>query len=241
MDEARKRRMIKAYFAKSHVPFAAGLAALGIVAMTFGALEAGGLLMAGGLVLLFALDAGGATDSQIDTWWKQDLARLQREALVRIGLERCDLENDPVLVSGPIFWHHDGIPPEEICWKKGGDGFLRVSVRRVMIVFLTEHYMNIYSCYFNFIRNVAICEQDSQYHYKNVVAVSLGERSQSFTLKEGEKMISGQNFSLSFTDGDKVEVMVTSRELKKMANAEMPASAVEKAAATVKAMLKSKM
>lgn len=241
MNEAQKRQMIRSYFAKSYVHFALGFIVLGIVIMTLGALEVGGVVAASGFVLLFVFSGGGATDGQIDMWWNEDISRLEREALLRIGLERCDLENDPVVVCGPIFWRRDGIPQDEICWKTGGDGIARFSVKSVMIIFLTEHYLNFYSCDFNFIRNVALGERDSQYHYKNVVSVSVGERSQSFTLKEGEKLISGKNFSLSFTDGDKVGVLVSAKELKEMTKADLPTSAVEKAAWTIKAMLKSKM
>lgn len=241
MIDPKKRQMVRIYFAKSHALVAFGFIALGILLMMAGWLRVGGSIVACAIVLLMVLNAGGATDSQIDLWWQEDLACLQEQALLRLGLDKDELQNDPVMVVGPILWQRDGIPPDEICWRRGGDGIARFSVKHVMIIFLTEHYLNIYSCDFNLIRNVPLGERDSQYHYKNVVSVSVGEASQSFTLKDGEKLISYNKFSLSFTDGDKVEVVVSSKEFKEMTKAELPSSAVDIAASTIKLMLKSKM
>lgn len=242
MEEQKKRRMTKIYFASPNAIIPISIAGVGIFLLLFGFYKLGALATLTGVVLFVALfGAGMPSDSQIDSWFREDLAQLQDKAMKRLGLDRTDLQNDPVVIVGPIWLQHRGIPNDEILWKRGQDKVGRFSINHVTIIFLTEHYLNSYSCYFNFLRNVALNEHDSQYHYKSVVAVSMGEASQSFTLKTGEKLVHSQNFSLSFTSGDKISVMVSAQELKDLTNAEIPTTGVEKAVSTIKAMLKSKL
>jgi hypothetical protein len=242
MEEHKKRRMIKMYLRAPNVAVPASIAGVGVVLLILGMLEIGGLATLSGVVLFVALyGAGGATESQVDTWFAEDLAKLQRAALDRIGLDEDDLEGDPVMVVGPILWKRPGIDDDELVWKRGRDKIARFSIYRVIIVFLTEHFMNCYSCDFNFLRNVALNEHDSQYHYKDVVSVSKGEIAQSCTLSTGEDLNSSEGFCLSFTNGDKISVTVSAEKLKDITKADFPTNAVEKAVRTIRTMLKAKI
>ncbi len=241
MGEEQKRSRIRSYFDSEKAYILLGVAGFGIFLLWLELFAVGALLAGAGAVLFGIMMVGCPTEPEIDNWYREDLAALKRRAMERLGLEPADLSSEPLVIAGPILWETQGIPNDELMWRRGRDGVARFSVWHVTIIFLTEHFLNSYSCNFNFLRNVALGELDSQFHYSSVVAVSMGELAQSYTLKTGQKLVRSQTFSLSFTDGKSINVVVSAKELKDLTRAQLPTTGVEKAVSTIKAMLRSKI
>lgn len=213
-SEADKRKRIRDYFAKPQLKWPLILLVLGL--LTIG-LRGFGLivLLAGGVWLFLELkptiDAPG--DQTIDAWLADDVEQLKKRSLERLNIEESQLIRDSVVIRGPILWEVGGVPVKEITWKKGKDQRTRFSINAITIVHLTEHKLSSYQCEYNFMRGVPLNEQDDEFHYKDVVAVSTKDESTNYTLPDGTLMKQAQFFKLAVSSGDSIKVIVNSADL----------------------------
>lgn len=243
MDELTKRKQIRQYFdygkKKPKIPYY--LIGIGLLLLAFKATVLGILLIVGGGVwVYFMYQYSGPSDQQIDQWFQEDISRLVDKSIDKLGLEGEDIPGEPVIVFGPIFWQTNGIPSEDLLWRKGKDGIARFSVYRVTIIQLPKHHLSSYSCNFNLLKNAALNETMHEFHYKDVVSVSTREESTNYTLPSGMKLVSAQEFRISVSSGEHISVIVGSEKLKQITNAEIPTTSVEKAIQTIRTLLREK-
>jgi hypothetical protein len=240
---------LRKYFSK---PSGCGwwLLAIGILAVLIGLIDTdrvalwilGGLIV-GGLGLAWALSAtkaGMPTDDQVDTWLREDIANIVPNALTKCGLESADLVGEPLVITGPVYWSVTGIDKIDLLYKKGKDGYARFSVYDVTIIFLTDQRLTSYRCDFNLLKNVWLNEATTEYFYQDVVSVSTREVSTSYTLPNGQKLVSAQTFSVQVPSGDAISVVVSAAKLQEMTAAQLRSSGADKAVEVIRAMLRTK-
>jgi hypothetical protein len=215
VSEDEKRQRIRSYFAKPKLKWPLILIVLGILTLAAGI----GLifLIAGGiwLFLEFMPSMNAPGEQTIDAWLIDDIKQLENRSLERLNIEKSELIRDSIVIRGPILWNTNGIPNNELAWKKGKDERVRFSINAVTIVHLTEHRLSSYQCDYNFMRGVPLNERDDEFHYRDVVAVSTRDESTNYTLPNGTLMKQAQLFKLAVSSGDSIDVVVNSADLVK--------------------------
>jgi len=229
-SEDDKRKRIRGYFVKPQLKWSIILLVLGLLTLGlkgFGLV----LLIAGGIWFFLELkptiDAPG--DQKIDAWLADDIEHLKKRSLERLNLEESQLIRDSVVIRGPILWQVNGVPVKEIAWKKGKDGRIRFSVNDITVVHLTEHKLSSYQCNYNFIRGVPLNEQDDEFHYRDVVAISAKDESTNYTLPNGTLMKQAQLFKLTVSSGDSIKVVVNSADLVKFTGGNLAETGLDNA------------
>lgn len=215
VSEDEKRQRIRDYFAKPKLKWPLILIGFGILTLAAGIGLI--LLIAGGiwLFLEFRSSMNAPGEQTIDAWLIDDIKQLENRSLERLNIEKSELIRDSIVIRGPILWTRNGIPNNEIAWKKGKDERVRFSINAVTIVHLTEHRLSSYQCDYNFMRGVPLNERDDEFHYRHIVAVSTRDESTNYTLPNGILMKQAQLFKLAVSSGDSIDVVVNSADLVK--------------------------
>ena len=238
-DDNRKRQMIRRYFARPGTKWPLALLILGLVVLSIDSLastpaQVGQALpefqkgQIRTLAILIALIGGAwlavqigralgrASDATIDSWFHEDMNRLQRRALERLNLDQSQLMSEQLVIVGPILWEVHGVPKREICWRKGRDRLVRFSINAITILHLLEHKISSYQCDYNFIRGAPLNERDDEYYYRDIVAVSTREDSTNYTLPNNQIMKVAQSFTVSVASGERINVIINSFDIEKL-------------------------
>lgn len=213
VSEDDKRKKIRNYFAKPKLTWPIVLIVIGLLTLLAGI---GLILLIAGGVWLFIeiqplLNAPG--DHTIDAWLIDDIEKIKKRSLERLNIDKSELIRDSIVIRGPILWNKNGIPSDDLAWKKGKDNLTRFSINAVTVVHLTEHRLSSYQCDYNFMRGVPLNEQDDEFHYRDVVAVSTRDDSTNYNLPNGNLLKQAQFFKLSVSSGDSIKVVVNSTDL----------------------------
>jgi len=213
VSENDKRKKIRNYFARPKLTWPIVLIVIGLLTLLAGIGLI--LLIVGGIWLFIEvqplLDTPG--DQTIDAWLVDDIEQIKKRSLGRLNIDKSELIRDSIVIRGPILWNKNGIPSDDLAWKKGKDERTRFSINALTVVHLTEHRLSSYQCDYNFMRGVPLNEQDDEFHYRDVVAVSTRDDSTNYTLPNGNLMKQAQLFKLSVSSGDSIEVVVNSTDL----------------------------
>lgn len=253
MNEETKRKMLRAYFAPppklSPAVLTIALGVLGIF-MFLANTDQMGVCGAFGLVLIVAgvlwfmslKNKKGAlpTDQQVDEWLAEDLRQVVNKSLDKLGLLNEQVVGEPLMINGPILWATNGVPKEDLLWKKGADNLVRFAVHRITVIQLADQLLGAYAADFNFLKNVTLNERTDEYHYKDVVSVSTQEVSTSYTLPNGVSMVSAQAFKLSVASGESISVTINSTKLAQVTGGTILTTGAEKAVQVIRTMLREK-
>jgi hypothetical protein len=202
----------------------------------------GGLGILGFLVWILNGGLSVPSDRKVDEWFAEAVARFEQQSLDKLGfVENEVVGEEPLLIVGPIVWSTHGIEDEDICWRVGKDDIIRFGVYRVTVVQLTDRQLGAYACDYNFIRDVALNEETDEYHYQDIVSVSTKEAATSYTLPTGVKLTSAQQFRISVSSGEAIEVVVDFPKLSELTGGnKIPETGSEKAVSVIRAMLREK-
>jgi hypothetical protein len=250
--DEKKRELLRTYFAPKPKPGKAiGLVLLGVFGILFYLLDNSlgfcggiGFLMAiiGGiwLFVMYSRRGNEPSDAQVDEWFKEDITEITEKALERVGLDESQLVRAPIPVTGPILWETNGVPSDDLLWKKGEDGIIRFAVNRVTIVFLSKIVLAAYACDFNFLKDVTLNETTKEYHYNDIVSVSTQEDSTSYTLPTGVSLVHSQAFRLSVASGESIKVTISAGKLSEITGGKIPTTSAEKAVQVIRTILRGK-
>lgn len=203
-----------------------------------------GLLMmvTGGIWLRSIRQAkqGIPSDSDVDRWFQEDIAQIVEKSLTKTGLNKSELVKEPLPITGPILWMTNGIPKTDLCWKKGKDGLVRFAVNRFTVILLSDQLLAVYTCDFNFLKNVALNESTQEYYYKDVVSVSTQEDSTAYTLPNGVSFVNTQAFKISVANGESFKIAISAGKLSEITSGTISTTSAEKAVQVIRAMLREK-
>ncbi len=112
-------------------------------------------------------------DDDMDEWLMEDFHEtVKPRALELLKINASALHEENILiVPYPIFWEEEGIDPETIFRRKGNDGKYAYSVWRVQILILTENFISLYSCNYNWPNNEMTAEQTNEYFFDDISSV----------------------------------------------------------------------
>jgi hypothetical protein len=196
------------------------------------------------------------TDEQMDAWIQEDLKSLQARALEKTGLDQSELIGEPVMVYGPRFWNIGGA---EAGIKKGKDGVVRFMPLGVTLINFTPHQLVAYQCALDLTTGKTLSESTDEYFYRDVVSVSTQSKTMTWDQAAlGESALSGgplaalvtagklqfndaQTFTLTTSGGTSIEVVLRDPKLiESVGGGRIPTDVAEKAAQTIRKMLREK-
>lgn len=181
-------------------------------------------------------------DREVDQWFEESTTKLITHS--RLALRLTESEGqfaEPLVLSAPTLNKTNGIPPDDLKWKKGQDGRLRFAIYNIIVIYLTDRHLAAFTCDFNFIRDVPLNETSREYHYQDIISVATYEWSEAFDRPTGEKRTTAQIFRLSVASGECIEVRADCSVLRQMTEEEeVPAMGAEEKVATIRARLREK-
>jgi hypothetical protein len=245
MDEETKRKRIRNYF-KPFPKWALYLAIAGVVILLIGLSGSAGaaivglLLAGGGGYAIYASTQGKATDQEMDQWLDEDLKELSPKALKKLGIDQSELISEPIRIHGPILWAANGVSGQDLVWKTGKDRIARFGVYKATLFHLTDKQIGSYQATYNFLKHIPLNESTDEYFYKDIVNVSTKETSTSYSLPNGQKLVSAETFALKVSSGDAVEVVLRDPALEKFTQGQIPTTTAEKAIQSIRTILREK-
>jgi len=74
------------------------------------------------------------------------------------------------------------------------------------MTFFADRHMGVYTCHFNFVKDVVLSDETHEFHSQEVVALSTSEEATSYRLPTGKKLTTVQRFSLTVSSGGSIEL-----------------------------------
>jgi len=215
MNDPKERFLIRLYF--THLPIKPALVLLGLGVLLSWArpglwVLGAGAVYSGALVVAFI---ARPSDRQIDDWLKEDASKLREKALEMLDLEEHDIEiPEPLHLAGPLTRATPLVRPEHVRVRRGRDGNYRVSANKMLILLPTEHYLGVFRCVYDSLRDASFHSVATEYAYRSVVAVKRGEEAEVFkgdevntlTSPSGKELVPTQFFSMSISNGETFSV-----------------------------------
>lgn len=245
MDDETKRKMIRKYFLPSS-SWGIWLLVIGVLVLIGGAAAsspgaafAGVILLVIGVLGMVMTSKGKPTDQQIDEWLEEDVEKMKKVALDRLGTEEEQKVREPLVLYRPIFWEIPGVAITQVLAKKGKDGLTRFSIWRIGIFHLTDQYLGAYHTFFNFLTGERVRESTEEFFYKDIVRV--GTDQESVTLKDGTP-VELESFVLKVASGDSIVVRDSnfSSKGKRKMNVAPPKTRMDETINAMRAMLREK-
>lgn len=144
-------------------------------------------------------------DEQIDYWFEQSKHQILSGAPHKLGLRPDDisLQKKPLVIVGPA---------SSTKFNIGYDGIIRFSAYRIVVIYLSDYHLGAYTCNLDLITGKLISEQTQEFHYTDVVSVSLLTSTRPFkvvTLNGVQHQIhDSQVFSVSAASGESIKVTI---------------------------------
>ena len=249
-----KREQIKNYFK----PFPRWLTIFMVIGFFLIPAGIGVLMILFGLYKIFAWRRKKHNDKQIDIWIEEDLQQMQKQALIKTGLDESELVSDFVMITGLRLAN---IGELKIGMRKGQDNIIRFNPIGVTMINFTEHQLVTYQCALDLETGNPLSESTDEYFYKDVVSVSTQTESISLDksmlslsntgivktalasfVQNGKLQLNTANiFVLTTAGGDSIKVVIDDPTLvKSMGGGIIPTDRADTAIKAVRRMLRDK-
>lgn len=120
------------------------------------------------------------------------------------------LVKDPLVIYGPIFWREPGIPIENICARKGDDGFVRFSAQQVSILVLDDEQIGVFVCALDTITGQIGAQKARSYNYKDIVSVADEDTTIEVEMQDGTKKVNVYAFNIEVSSGRNLSITLNS-------------------------------
>jgi hypothetical protein len=239
----QNRASIEKYFMSKFPKWAIFLIVIGVLMLL-----APGIVKLVGLVLI----AGGgfaiynatqvASDADIDQWTQDDLSKLNKRSLDKMGIDATEVVSEGVIITGPRL---SNLGPAKFGYRKGKDNILRFTPVNSTIINFTQSQLLVYRCALDLITGNTVNEATDEYFYRDVVSVQTASETVSVSLPgtefQGLQCNATETFKLTTSGGTSVSMALRDPSLiQKMGGGEMPTTTAERAIQTIRKMLREK-
>ncbi len=140
----------------------------------------------------------------IDAIFFDDLESVVKPAAIRkLEIEADELEEAKILlIPGPVYWKDSNGDRF-----MGDDGIFRYSTWEIMVLALTDKYISIYECTYNWWYGGSPSdERVSEFFYNDIIAVKTARVEKERELKDDSKISSVDVFRLMTLSGDSLDL-----------------------------------
>ena len=237
------RASIEKYFMSKFPKWAIFLIVIGVL-MLFGPVVAkliGLALVAGGGFAIYNATKV-ASDADIDQWTQEDLSKLNKRSLDKMGIDATEVVSEGVIITGPRL---SNLGPAKFGYRKGKDNILRFTPVNSTIINFTQSQLLVYRCALDLISGNPVNEATDEYFYRDVVSVQTSAETVSVSLPgtefQGLQCNAAETFKLTTSGGTSVSMALRDPSLiQKMGGGEIPTTTAERAIQTIRKMLREK-
>jgi hypothetical protein len=239
------RASIEKYFMSKFPKWAIFLIVIGVFMLAGPVvLKIVGLLMiaGGGFAIYNSMQI--ASDAEIDEWTQEDLGKLSKRSLDKMGVDPSETVGEALLIKGLRL---SNLGPAKFGYRKGKDNIGRYTPVNSIILNFTQNQLLVYTCALDLISGNPVNEATDEYFYRDVVSVQtfsdtinvslpgMGKEFQNLQLNAVE------TFRLTTSGGTHVDVTLRDPNLiAKMGGGEIPTTVAERAIQTIRKMLREK-
>ncbi len=238
------RASIEKYFMSKFPKWAIFLIVIGVLALFMppGGVKVVGLLMVIGGGFAIYKSSQVASDAEIDQWTQEDLSKLNKRSLEKMGIDATELVSEGVIITGPRL---SNLGPAKFGFRKGKDNILRYTPVNSTIINFTQSQLLVYRCALDLIKGNPVNEATDEYFYRDVVSVQTASETVSISLPgtefQGLQCNETETFKLTTSGGTSVSMALRDPSLiQKMGGGEMPTTTAERAIQTIRKMLREK-
>jgi hypothetical protein len=237
------RASIEKYFMSKFPKWAIGLIVIGVLMLAGPVvLKIVGVLMVAGGGFAIYNSTQVASDAEIDQWTQDDLSKLNKRSLDKLGTDASELVGEAVIITGPRL---SNLGPSKFGYRKGKDNILRFTPVNSTIINFTQNQLLIYRCALDLISGNPVNEQTDEYFYRDVVSVQTLSDTVSVSLPgkefQGLQLNAAEIFRLTTSGGTQVNMTLRDPNLiMKMGGGEIPTTVAERAIQTIRKMLREK-
>ena len=193
-----------------------------------------------GAIWAYRSNKGKLSDSDIDKWLSEDVDKIARDSVSKLGLDKSLLARDAIVVRGPVLWKTNGVSEQDLKWKKGEDGAVRFAINRLTILQFTNQLLAVFTCDYNFLKGTCFNSETNEYYYQDIVSVRTGEESMPYTLPDDVQIEHSRTFRITVSSGDSILVVIGATELEKFTSGKIPTKHADEAVQVVRTMLREK-
>lgn len=150
------------------------------------------------------------TDEQMIAWLIKDLKEVVKpRSIEMLSLNYSDIKPENfIIIPVPIFWQTPGINPEMILREPCSDGFIYTTYR-VQIIVLTQHYISLYKCNYNWLENNIISQSTNEFYFQDITSIRNDVQNLDFMNidDETQPIGVGKVFHLSNVSGENMIVI----------------------------------
>jgi len=237
------RASIEKYFMSKFPKWAIWLIVIGVL-MLLGpvAVKVVGLVMVVGGGFAIYNSTQVASDAEIDEWTQEDLSKLNKRSLNKLGIDPSELVGEGVIVTGPRL---SNLGVAKFGFRKGKDNILRFTPVNSTLINFTKDQLLVYRCALDLLTGNPINEATDEYFYRDVVSVQTASETVSVSLPgtalQGLQCNAAETFKLTTSGGTSVSMMLKDDSLiQKMGGGEIPTTTAERAIQTIRKMLREK-
>jgi hypothetical protein len=237
------RAKIEKYFTSKFPKWAIWLIVIGVLALLApGPVKLIGVLMiaGGGFAIYSSMQI--ASDSEIDEWTQDDLSKLNKRSLDKMGIDESELVGEGVIITGLRL---KNLGAARFGYRKGKDSILRYTPVDAKLINFTKDQLLVYSCALDLITGNPVNEATEEYFYRDVVSVQTKSESVTVNLPgsefNGMQLNDAEIFSMSTSGGTGPTVVLRQASLiQKLGGGEIPTTIAERAIQTIRKMLREK-
>ncbi len=237
------RARISKYFTSKFPKWAIWLVVVGVLALLGpNAVKVVGLVMivGGGFAIYSSTQV--ASDGEIDEWTQEDLNKLNKRSLDKLGIDTSELVGEGVIVTGPRL---SNLGPAKFGFRKGKDNVLRFTPVNSTLINFTKDQLLVYRCALDLLTGNPVNEATDEYFYRDVVSVQTASETASVSLPgtelQGLQCNAAETFKLTTSGGTSVSMVLKDDSLiQKLGGGEIPTTTAERAIQTIRKMLREK-
>lgn len=183
-----------------------------------------------------------ASDAEIDQWTQEDLNKLNKRSLDKMGIDASELVSEGVTITGPRL---SNLGPSKFGFRKGKDNVLRFTPVNSTLINFTKDQLLVYRCALDLLTGNPVNEATDEYFYRDVVSVQTSSETVSVSLPgttlDGLQCNAAEFFKLTTSGGTSVSMALRDPSLiQKMGGGEIPTTTAERAIQTIRKMLREK-
>jgi hypothetical protein len=238
-----KRESIQKYFMSKFPKWAVWLIIIGALMLLGPAVvKIIGVILVVGSIFAIYNSMQLASDAEIDEWLQEDLGKLTKRSLEKMGIDESELVSEGVLITGPRV---SNLGPSRFGSRKGRDNVLRFTPVNSYLINFTQNQLLVYNCALDRITGNPVNETVDEYFYRDVVSVQTSTETVNINLPGSElnglQCNAAEFFKLTTSGGTSVSMMMRDPTLsQKLGGGEMPITVAERAIQTIRKMLREK-
>lgn len=150
-------------------------------------------------------------DGQIVSWLIKDLKQtVKPRSITTLGLNMSDVRAENfIIIPVPIYWETPGTDPSEILRSPLEDGTYIYTMWRVQILVLTQHYISLFKCNYNWLANSISGISTNEFYFQDISSIrdDIREIEYNFIDNAEQKIGAGRVFCVTNFSGEYLTVI----------------------------------